>query len=304
MTKEASGHVLSPRDEDLLRWLDRTPLTTAQVLRASETFAGEPFRDERRVRERLQTLATAGLVRSWPLSLSGGGAPNYYKLTPEGYRVLHGFEAPLPHHREFDAIRLARLLHTQTLAEVIVHAFVAAHRHRVYVKRFHKENALTLTARPHEERPDCAFQFEMGGRTFNVLFEIDNSSEPVDAAAHQSIRQKLVGYEAYQDAVWQTWKTQGLRGRRPNFRVAFLTRTIDRAHHILALAGKLARNRERRLCYAATQDSFLAEADALRQPVFLDHAGEWQALGNIHPTAAFLRTAVRLSSYVAPVLPI
>jgi hypothetical protein len=304
MAKDAGAPVLSARDEDLLRLLDRTPLTTALILRASETFGGEPFRDERRVRERLQTLAAAGLVRAWPLSLSGGGSSNYYKLTAEGYRLLHGPQTPLPHHREFDAVRLARLQHTQTLAEIIVHTLVAAHRHRVGVSRFHKENSLTLTAGHYEQRPDCAFQFHTSGRTFNLLFEIDNNTEPIDANSHQSIRLKILGYEAYQDRVWQIWKRSGGRGPRPLFRVVFLTRSIDRAYHILSSAGELAGNKDRRLCYAATQDSFLADVDPLRVPIFLDHQGQWHALVNVHPTAVFPKAPVRLPRFLATTFPV
>ena len=59
-------------------------------MKASQTLSEGPFRDERRARERMQTLAEAGLVRSWPMLLPGGGVTNYYKLTPEGYRLLHG----------------------------------------------------------------------------------------------------------------------------------------------------------------------------------------------------------------------
>ena len=54
------------RDEALLRLLERTPVTTALILKAGETFPGETFRDDRRVRERLQTLAAAGYVRAFP----------------------------------------------------------------------------------------------------------------------------------------------------------------------------------------------------------------------------------------------
>jgi hypothetical protein len=53
------------------------------------------------------------------------------------------------------------------------------------------------------------------------------------------------------------------------------------------------------ICYGATQDAFLAEPDALRAPIFLDHHGHWQALVNIHPTAAFTKPPVRLQPMMA-----
>ena len=69
---------------------------------------------------------------------------NYYRLSREGYRLLHGTEVALPHNRFFAAVPLARLQHTVTLAEVIVHTMVSAHRHRVRISRFYRENALKL----------------------------------------------------------------------------------------------------------------------------------------------------------------
>jgi hypothetical protein len=303
VTNRATNILLGARDQTLLRLLDYSPLTTGLILKASQTFVDGPFRDERRARERMQALSQAGLVRSWPLALPGGGVSNYYKLTPEGYRVVHGEVAPLPHGRYFAAIPLARLEHTQTLAEVIVHTHVACHHQRVAVTRFCRENSLTLKTGIHEQQPDCMFQLCSAGKRFNVLFEIDNSTEPLDALSHHSVRHKILGYEAYQDHVWQLWKNQGAKGPRPSFRVAFLTRTIERAHHLLVLAGQLARNPERRLCYTATQDEYLACREAVREPLFLDHEGHWHALVNIHPSVAFPKPPVRLRPLVTATLP-
>ena len=70
---------LSERDLALLRLLDRTPATTHLILKASSTFPGGPFRDERRARERLQRLAAARLVRAFPASQGIGGPVNWYK---------------------------------------------------------------------------------------------------------------------------------------------------------------------------------------------------------------------------------
>ncbi len=299
MANRGTNIVLSDRDRAVLVLLDRTPATTALILKASETFEGGQFRDERRVRERMQNIGNAGLIRRWPLALPGGGVTNYYKLSIIGFRVLYGEDTSQPHNRYFAAIPLARLEHTQALAQVIVHTLVAAHRHRIRVAKFYRENALTLRTGNSELQPDSVFLVTTSGKTFNVFFEIDNSTESIDSSAHQSIRRKVLGYEAYQDRVLTAWKDAGSRGPRPAFRVAFLTRTIDRAHHILTLARDLSRNPDRRLCYAATQDAYLAEADSLRDPLFLDHKGLWQALVNIHPNGAFTKPPVRLRPSLA-----
>ena len=80
----------TPRDEEILLGLDHSPMTAVQLCTLSETFS-QPFTDEKFVRRRLHQLAAAGWLRSWPLATTGhGGAPQYYKLTLAGYRLLHG----------------------------------------------------------------------------------------------------------------------------------------------------------------------------------------------------------------------
>src|SRR5712692_6528505 len=88
--------ILSPRDVSLLRLLSWTPATTALLVRASASFDGGPFIDERRLRERLQALGEAGVVRCWTRAQAGGGLQNYYKLTPLGFDMLSGSDAERP----------------------------------------------------------------------------------------------------------------------------------------------------------------------------------------------------------------
>lgn len=288
----------------LLQFLSRTPATAALILKAGVTFNGYPFTGERRVRERLQALAKAKLVSRFPLALTGGGLASYYKLTPEGYRIVRGPEAELPHKGFFGALAPSRLMHSLELAEAIVHSLVAAHAHHMKLSNFHRENELVLEIGHHRTSPDCHMQFTTSGKTFNILFEIDRSTESLDSAAVNSIRNKILAYEAYQDWAWQGWKQAGERGPRPYFRVAFLTASVERAYHILALARDCAGNKDRRLCYAATLDSFLAEAGALSVPLFLDHDGNWQTLVNIHSSAPFIRAPVRLAPFLKTALPL
>src|SRR4051794_27840438 len=111
---------LSPRDMSMLRLLSWTPATTALLSRASTTFEGGVFTDERRLRERLQALTKAGLVRSWSTAQSGGGLQNYYKLTPLGFDMLCGIDAPRPSRAFFAEVSPSFFVHTFRLAEVIV----------------------------------------------------------------------------------------------------------------------------------------------------------------------------------------
>jgi hypothetical protein len=284
---------LSSRDQALLQLLDRTPATAAQIRKASIIFGGDAFGNERRVRERMQALNRMKLVRCYALAISGGGLANYYKLTPEGYRLLHGLEAKLPHRSYFGALSPAQLLHSLQLADVVIHTLIAAHTHRVTVTAFHRENELTLEVGQHRTSPDCHIQLA-AGRLFNVLFELDRSTESLDSPAANSVRQKLLAYDAYQDYAWSLWKQRGEQGTRPYFRVAFLTISAERAQHVLALARDCARNPDRHLCYATTIDSYLAAGDAVREPLFLDHHGRWQALVNIFPSSSFAREPVRI----------
>jgi hypothetical protein len=295
---------LAPRDQALLLLLDRTPATASQILKASAAFEGGPFRDERRTRERLQALVRGKLVNSYSLAVTGGGLANYYKLSTEAYRLLHGPDATLPHRSYFAALPLSRLLHSLGLADVIVQVHVAAHTGRTPLTGFHRENELVLETGPYRVSPDCHVQVSAGGRFFNVLFEVDRSTEPLDSSAASSIRTKLRAYEAYQDYVLGIWKNGGGKGIRPYFRVAFLTTTSERAYHILGLAHSCARNHDRKLCYAATWDEFLAEQDTLRAPLFLDHHGNWRALVDLHPSAQLMRSPVRINPFIQSPLPL
>src|SRR6059058_3994305 len=137
---------LSPRDLSMLRLLSWTPATTALLLRASTTFEGGGFSDERRLRERLQTLAEAGIVRSWPMAQAGGGLQNYYKLTPLGYDLACGPEAERPSRAFFAEVSPSLVVHTFRLAEVIIETEVACYARRVTVDRFIRENELSFVA--------------------------------------------------------------------------------------------------------------------------------------------------------------
>lgn len=295
----ANTVTLSARDFSLLRLLSWTPATATLLLRASPSFEGEPFHDERRLRERLQALIGAGLVCSWPSAHAGGGLQNYYKLTPLGFERFYGPDAQKPPRTFFVKISPALFEHTLTLAEVIVETVRAAHASRVKIHRVFRENELTFSVGSDHVRPDCFFRLEYGGKPFNVAFEVDQGTESLDSNAENSIRTKLRIYDAYQETLLSDWNASGKTWERPRFRLAFLTPSIDRTHHILSLAARMTCNRSRRLVLAATQDGFLAEPDPIRSPVFLDHLGYWQSLVDLHPSVPHRQQPVRLRPFVA-----
>ena len=284
----------------MLRLLEMTPATASQIRKASITFGDEPFRDDRRVRERLQALTDAGFVHSWPSAVSGGGLMHVYKLTTPGFRMLHQDETLVPQKTLTAEIAPSRFQHAMATAEIVVHTLVAAHESRVRIVQYHGDGGLTLAAGSYRQQPDFHVQLEQSGAFRNVLIEIDQATEPIDSLRENSIRTKLLGYEAYQDLVWQGWKQGGGHGPRPYFRVVFLTRGVERAHHILWFARECARNRDRHLCYAATQDAYLSEPRALTVPLFNDHDGAWQSLVNPQPSAKFLQAPIRLSPPLVP----
>lgn len=289
---------LSARDLSLLKLLSWTPATTTLLFQASTTFDGEQFPDERRLRERLLALCRAGLVRSWSTAHAGGGLENYYKLTMAGFVRLHGPDAMPPKRAFFAEISPALFEHTLRLAEAIVTIVRGSNRSRVTIQRFFRENELTFTAGDAQVQPDAFLSLTSCGKTFNIALEIDMSNESVDSHAVNSLREKLHTYNDYQSTLLANWHASGRSSEQPRFRVVFLTRSVARAYHILALAGQMSPNRRRRFVYAATHESFSSEPDPLRTPVFLDHSGHWQALIDLHPTSVFQRTPVRWGNLV------
>ncbi len=293
------GIVLNSRDLAILRLLAETPATAAQIRKASVTFGSEPFRDERRVRERMQALAQGGLLRSWSAAPPSGGLMAYYRLTGEGYRLAFPEAEAGPSRQSLLAIAPSRYRHAMATADAIVHTLTASHERGVRVHRILGDGKLTLEIGERRQQPDFHAQLGFAGLTFNLVFEIDNATEPIDSLREQSIRAKIDGYIAYHEGVLQAWKESGNEGRRPTFRVAFLTTSAERAYHILWLARQRSQNPARRLIYATTQDMYCGHPHAVTEPVFIDHRGHWQALVDPHPTSRFLREPVRLSPPVA-----
>jgi hypothetical protein len=122
------------------------------------------------------------------------------------------------------------------------------------------------------------------------------STETVDSLRDSSLRHRIQLYDAYQDRLLRDWNTAGRIWERPRFRVVLLTLSVERAYHILAVAGSVARIPSRRLVLAVTQDEYLGSTNPLQAPMFIDHQGAWQSLVDVHPTAEFRRDPARFSS--------
>src|SRR5207244_563757 len=119
-------------------------------------------------------------VRCWQYATAGRGAPNYYVLSPLGYRLLHGPEAKPPTRRFFAPIGIARQPHTQALSEFLVHTIVAAHEARLGFTGFYRENTLRLAIGDEWLFPDAAFKMVTpAGGAFSFYVELDNSSERI-----------------------------------------------------------------------------------------------------------------------------
>ncbi|MEZ5942496.1 MAG: hypothetical protein R3C18_13970 [Planctomycetaceae bacterium] len=258
---------IGPRDLDMLTALDRTPLTSAQLCKLSTTFVA-PFRDEHNLRRRLRMLGNSGLIRSWPYALASmGRSPHYFKLTRDGYRLLHGQDAPLPRRRYFEEISHGHHYHTHALAEVIVQLAVCGQRQGIILRHFARENSLKLEANGFTLYPDCAFQLlTSDGSTFNYVVELDNGTERVRTRQDvESIERKLRGYDAHQ--------SQFAANDPQRYLVLFVTtRSRSRLDRILQLADMLLTNRQRTVFVGCGYQS-LCDQDPFQQPLLSDHRG-------------------------------
>ena len=289
--------LFTSRVKQLLQALERGPRTAAQLLKEGETFC-EPYTNLDFLRRNLQKYIEARWVRSWRYATMERGALNYYKLTREGFRLLRqGDDTPEPTASYFAEIPVSRQDHARTLAGVVVHAIVSGHRRGIRLVRSFAENQLSLTLGKELFKPDFQMTLQAPtGEHFRFLIELDNSTEPLDAVdpKRESIGKKISFYERFQDHWLSRWKRSGGQGFPPRFRVLFFTRSNVRVRDMMAVAADLTRWKNRRLCYATTVQDFLADPDAVRAPIFLDHCGYWQSLVAVHPVSLPSRPPVSL----------
>lgn len=266
MTKEFTA-IIGPRDIDILTALDRCPLTPAQLCRLSATFT-QRFTDEGNLRRRLRTLSASGLLQKFPYAICRDGrTPDYWKLTPEGYRVLYGSDAAQPKRRYFQAIRPGHHHHTFCLAETVVHLCVTAHANGCHIVHFARENSVEFRADPFVVYPDCAFLIRRSdGRTFPFVVELDNGTERVRSKQDtESIERKLRSYDLHQAKY---------EAHDPNrYLVLFITtRSEQRLKHILEAAGQIMVQPQRRVFFGVDLKQLL-KVDPFRTEVLEDHRG-------------------------------
>jgi hypothetical protein len=261
MTNPLSITCLTTRDIDVLAALELWPLTSAQLLKLSETFE-RPFTDLRRTRARLQELAEAGRVSRHAYATATAGVPGYYLLTRLGFALLHGADAKPP-KGQFTPVSLSRQRHTQALADLMVQLAISAHRSKLTLSHVARENSVRLEAGGEAVFPDAAFRVTVtGGKPFDFFVELDAATERLRSAdtTLDSLERKLRVYEAY--------------ANQSSFRFRVLLVTTagrERVRHALDLAAKLSRNPQRSLIYAASLADLLSEVNLFQRLAFRDH---------------------------------
>lgn len=258
---------IGPRDIELLQALDRCPLTVAQLLRISNTFAS-PFRDIGNLRRRMRALHDAGFVNWWRYAVaSEGQSPKYFKLSRDGYRLLYGMDVAIPRRRYFEEIKPGHHHHTFCLAEFLVHLIDVGHRHGIEIREFAHENSFKLEAGGFTLYPDCGFQLlTQDGRSFNFMVELDNGTERIHTRLDvESIERKLRAYDAHQ--------RQFAASDPRRYLVLFVTtRSQIRLQNIMRQADVVMINRQRTVFIGCDFKSLL-EADPVSDSVYSDHRG-------------------------------
>jgi len=244
----------------------------------------------------MQALAAGGWVRSSLLATISRRAASWYRLTPEGYRLLHGQDAVLPHKTFFMPMPPSRQEHALWLAEVIVHTMVAAERSLLSINDYRRENSVVLSLASETLKPDGSMQLQTADhRQFNFFIELDNGTEPVRSPRQrQSLERKVRFYEALQDAVLGNWKCGERTRPPPRYCVLFFTRSMQRQKHLLRTARQIARNPDRRLCLGVSLAEYLSDPNPLRSPITVDHHGQWQGIVSVAYQARSLRESLRL----------
>jgi hypothetical protein len=258
--------IYTARDEQIHRLLALTPLDTQQLLKASEIFS-QRFTSDRKLRQRMQEHQEAGWIRTFTYATTNVGQLNYYKLTPVGYRLLNGPDAPLPKHSFFHEVSPALQRHTRHLADLIVQTNVHARRLGVRLLEQFGENQLALTLGDRTLKPDYSFRLATDDGVFTYYDELDESTEPVASTKQrESLEAKIRFHEDYQNAT----------GERYRVRMVF-AKPSARMVQFLNLARRHA-TRQRSIFYAVMLEDYLQNGGPLSSSIFIDHANRLRSI--------------------------
>jgi hypothetical protein len=265
MATATPSRLTTPRDFELFTALVMSPLTVAQLVKLSRTFAAGPFTSTRTLLDRLQRLRLGGWIRRWPLAIArrGGGAPDYYKIAPQGLRLLYGEEARPPTKQFFAEVAVAKHFHMYSLGDFLVHTAVAAHARGFRMVDVHPENTFIADVNGERLIPDHRFDLvNESGKRYRYLIELDNSTETIYSKRHEqeTWHRKIRLHEAHQDQCPDRHRV-----------VVVTTRSRMRLKNILTLAALLAKNPQRTLFVGTYLDDYLAVDDAAGQTCLVDH---------------------------------
>lgn len=258
---------IKARDIELLRALDWGPKTARQLLALSTTWA-EPFIALRTIRQRLQYLAEARIVRTYCYAGIGlSGQEQYYVATRTAYRLLFGPDESPPTKSYAAPVGLGRQPHTRALTDFLIHTIVAAHRQGFAVEGVCRENYLQLDGAGDSIRPDSALEIVTpSGFRLRYFVELDCGTESIHSdVARVSITKKLRVYDAVRD-------------RGPRFHVLFVCTSQARVQHILESVSTVQKNLERKLFLATALYDYLGTSVPLCAPLLYDHNFERLAL--------------------------
>lgn len=252
--------IYTPRDQQIHEMLALTPLDTQQLLKLSQMF-DQPFTTARKLRHRMQQHQEAGWINKYTYATTSAGQLNYYQLSRDGYRFLHGPDAPLPKRSRFREVSPALQRHTRHLADVIVHTNVAARRLGVEIVDQVGDGQLTLTLGERSQRPDYTFKLATRDGVYTFFDELDEATEPiVSAQQRECLEAKIRFHEDYQNAT----------GQRYRVRMIFAKAT-SRVFQFLQLARQHA-TRQRSIFYVVLLDKYLQHDSPLTSPLFIDHS--------------------------------
>ena len=227
----------------------------------SETFA-RPFGSLDRARRTLTRLAAARQLRSWRYATTGeggGASPLYFKLTPEGYRTLHGDDARPPTKRYLHEIGPGRHRHQQSLTRFTVKTHVAAHRLGLPVVDSYPENTYKMETTYGPLFPDHRFTLVIPpADSLTYCVELDNSTETIlSRKSSDTIEMKIRRYLA------------DLRSCDYSYRVLFVvTGAEQRMRNILAAIKQLEPFVDFHPFYVVHLDRYLQSADPFFDPIF------------------------------------